>query len=352
VSTPPPVSVIVPTFNRIDTLPEVLGALLGQEDVARAEVIVVNDGSELATSNYLDEWSAGLKSSPRRGWSVRVLHQENKGPAVARNRGVQAASGRIVAFLGDDTVPFKGWLRCHLAAHRRWVERGIDANLLGVIGYTGWHSRMRLNPFLRYINDYGLQFGYALIENPESVAFNFFYTSNLSVARSALLEEPFDAGFPYPAWEDIEVSYRLNRKGFRLVYESEAKVAHDHPTDVERFGERQEKAGYCAVVFFNKHPELGGFLGLGPEGPPALPDPDRNRRIWWLVRTLQRIMESWWWRWLPLRWSRTVPKSISDLWEQALRYHYIVGLRRGWRELSGTADIRSGVTNGNGQNPL
>ena len=84
---------------------------------------------------------------------------------------------------------------------------------LAVLGYTGWHPRMRTTPFLRYINEHGLQFGYALIDEREKVPFNFFYTSNVSLPRELLLAEPFDLGFPHAAWEDVELSYRLHRGG-------------------------------------------------------------------------------------------------------------------------------------------
>jgi hypothetical protein len=183
---------------------------------------------------------------------------------------------------------------------------------------------MRLNPFLRYINEYGLQFGYALIDDKEDVPFNFLYTSNLSLPRDLLLAEPFDLRFPYPAWEDIELAYRLKRRGLRLVYEPAARVAHDHPTDLARFASRQEKAGYCAVVFHRLHPELGSFLGIGAEGPPPLPPEGPQKRKELLVRALQK---------LPLR----VPK----LWEDVLRYHYIRGLHRAWAELGAEMEKES-----------
>src|SRR6202023_4279595 len=128
--------------------------------------------------------------------------------------------------------------------------------------------RMRVTPFLRYITEHGLQFGYALIRDPEDLPFNFFYTSNLSLSRELLLAEPFDLRFPYAAWEDIELAYRLKRRGLHLIYEPAATVAHDHPTDLARFAARQERAGYCAVGFYRLHPELGGFLASGPAGPP------------------------------------------------------------------------------------
>ena len=150
--------------------------------------------------------------------------------------------------------------------------------------------------------------------------FNFFYTSNVSLPRQLLLAEPFALGFPYPAWEDIELSYRLTRPepGMRMIYAPEATVAHDHPTSLGRFFERQEKAGYSAVVFYLLHEELGSFLGLGHDGPPPLPSRRRQRLREWLARTLQQ---------LPIRTPR--------LWENVLRYHYVRGLHRGWRDRAG-----------------
>lgn len=296
-------SVVIPTFNRREVLFEVLTALSHQEGAPSFEVIVVDDGSSDGTWPALESWRA-QSTLP-----LICERQENSGPALARNRGVQLASGDRVAFLGDDTVPSKGWLRAHADA----VAARSDERLLGVIGYTGWHPRMRLNPFLRYINEYGLQFGFSLIEQPEDVPFNFLYTSNLSLPRQALLEEPFDLRFPYAAWEDTELGYRLKKRGLKLVYQPEARVAHDHPTHLDRFMARQEKAGYSAVIFYALHPELGGFLGLGPEGPPPLPSPRRQRWMERLARALQ---------YLPIKTAR--------LWEAVLRFHYIAGLHRGW----------------------
>ncbi len=300
----PELSVVIPTYNRLEVLSEVLQALEFQHEPPSFEVVVVDDGSSDGTGDW-------LRSRPFR-MPLRTIVQENHGPAAARNTGVAAASGRWVAFLGDDTVPSPGWLAAHREAHRR---RGDDPHQ-AVIGYTGWHRRMRLNPFLRYINEYGLQFGYALIQDKEDVPFNFLYTSNLSLPRDLLLAEPFDLRFPYAAWEDIELAYRLKRRGLRLAYEPAATVAHDHPTDLARFASRQEKAGYCAVVFYQLHPELGSFLGIGPDGPPPLPPEVPQKRREALVRALQNL-----------------PFRLPNLWEDVLRYHYIRGLHRGWSEL-------------------
>lgn len=299
-------SIVIPTYNRLDILPEVLAALERQEGATEFEVVVVDDGSSDGTA----DWLASFEPA----YPLRRLRQPNRGPAAARNAGVAAARHERVAFLGDDTVPARGWLAAHAEAH---AARG-GGEELAAIGYTAWHPRMRRTPFLDYINEHGLQFGYALIRDPERVPFNFFYTSNLSLARARLLAEPFDLRFPYPAWEDIEAAYRLERRGQRLIYERRAEVAHHHPTDLTRFCQRQEKAGYCAVVFYRLHPELGAFLGLGEAGPPPLPSPGRQR----LLESVARALQS-----LPLR--------LPLLWEEVLRFHYIRGLRRGWAEDGG-----------------
>ncbi|MCB1053951.1 MAG: glycosyltransferase family 2 protein [Acidobacteria bacterium] len=299
----PLLSVVIPTFNRLDVLPEVLDAVEAQEGAPPFELVVVDDGSSDGTAAWLDARAFRLPA--------QVLHQTNAGPARARNRGVAVARGRWVAFLGDDTVPSTGWLAAHHHAHE---SRG-GGEELAVIGYTRWHRRMRVDAFLDYINEYGLQFGYALIEDRENVPFNFFYTSNLSLHRSRLLAEPFDERFPYAAWEDIETSYRLSKGGQRMIYEPAAEVEHDHPTDLARFASRQEKAGYSAVLFYRLHPELGGFLGLGPGGPPPELSPTAQTIRGTLARTLQKL-------------SFRTPK----LWEEWLRGEYIRGLHRGWRD--------------------
>ncbi len=299
----PEYSIVIPTRNGGRTLPEVLAALEGQHGAPRFEVVVVDDGSTDGTPGRLRN----------RSWAIPVRIEDGVagGPAVARNRGVNLAQGDRIGFLGDDTVPEPDWLASH---HRAWESRSRPARLV-VIGYTTWHRRIRQSAFLRFLNEEGLQFGYSLIDDPENVPFNFFYTSNLTVGRELITAEPFDEGFPYPAWEDVEAAYRLQGRGMRMVYEPGARVAHDHPTDFRRFCARQEKAGYSAVVFWQGHPELGAFLGIGNEGPAPLP----SRRVQWAREALVQALQ-------PL------PVPLRRLWHEALRFHYLRGLHRGWRE--------------------
>jgi GT2 family glycosyltransferase len=244
-------SVVIPTFNRLAALQRVLAALAEQwrPPGVELEVVVVDDGSSDGTA----EW---LRSSPAP--ASRVLTRANAGPATARNRGVEAACGELVLFLGDDTVPQPGWLAAHLEDHRLFDGDGAFA----VLGYTAFPVAMD-SPFRRHINEFGAQFGYALIDDPCAVPFNFFYTSNVSLPRAAFLRHGgFREDFPAAAWEDIEFAYRAARQGLRMRYQPRARTLHEHCVRPWTFCRRQMTSGLSAAIFHRLHPELGDFLGV------------------------------------------------------------------------------------------
>jgi len=240
-------SVVIPTHNRIAMLQRVLDALEQQRDAPEFETIVINDGSTDDTDKIL---------SQRSGITLRT--QTNSGPGRARNHGVSLARGRFVIFIGDDTVPEPQFLAEHARTHRE----SNDDPLIACLGYTGWPRSERVTAFMDYINDYGLQFGYRLIEDGGTVPFNFFYTSNISIDRQLLVANPFDTTFPSAAWEDIELAYRLEARGLKIRYNAKAVTRHYHPMSVDSFARRQYTVGKSGAIFYRKHPELGHFLGV------------------------------------------------------------------------------------------
>ncbi len=92
--TNPKISVIVPCYNMERYLPQCLDSILSQT-LGNIEAVCIDDGSQDRTGAILDE---ARSSDPR----VRVLHQENKGVASARNAGLDMARGQFVAFLDPD----------------------------------------------------------------------------------------------------------------------------------------------------------------------------------------------------------------------------------------------------------
>ena len=83
---------------------------------------------------------------------------------------------------------------------------------------------------------------------------------SVSIDREFLLSEPvlFDESFYKYGFEDVELGYRLARKGMRIFYLPEAWGDHLHSyADVRKFCVRQGSAGEMARVFERQHPELG-----------------------------------------------------------------------------------------------
>lgn len=244
-------SVVIPTYNRLEMLLRVLEALERQTDAPSFEAVVINDGSTDQTATAMEKHSTTT-------YALTFRSQPNSGPGRARNHGVSVARGKFAVFIGDDTVPEARFIAEHARVHRQ----SNDDPLLACLGYTGWPERERVTAFMDYINDFGLQFGYKLIKDGEIAPFNFFYTSNISLDRQLLAQNPFDTTFPSAAWEDVELAYRLDAKGLKIRYNANAVTRHYHPMTIDSFARRQYTVGKSGAIFYRKHPELGHFLGV------------------------------------------------------------------------------------------
>jgi glycosyltransferase involved in cell wall biosynthesis len=123
------VSVIIPTYNRVGCLREAVDSVLSQ-GFRGFELIVVDDGSTDETPQLLREY----------GDSIRVLRQENRGVSAARNAGIAAGRGELIAFLDSDDIWLPGKLACQVDFFRQnpellicqteelWVKNGRRVN--------------------------------------------------------------------------------------------------------------------------------------------------------------------------------------------------------------------------------
>jgi len=112
--TPPLLSVVIPTWNRLHLVCEAIESARDQRPGC-VEIIVVDDGSTDGTADVLTR---------RYGSAVQVLRMtQRSGPGAARNAGVNAAAGELLAFLDSDDV----WLPGKLDAELRMLERFPEA---------------------------------------------------------------------------------------------------------------------------------------------------------------------------------------------------------------------------------
>jgi len=128
-----PVSVVIPTFNRCTLLPRAIDSIYRQT-VQCEEIVVVDDGSTDATRDYLASIVIEKKSN------FKVIHQKNRGPAAARNRGILEAKCDLIAFLDSDDHWHKRKLEFQYGLMRennnflishtkeKWLRRGVHLN--------------------------------------------------------------------------------------------------------------------------------------------------------------------------------------------------------------------------------
>jgi glycosyltransferase involved in cell wall biosynthesis len=265
----PDLSVVAPTYRRPDLVDALLGSLETQDLPSdRFEVLVVDDGSGDGTGEALERWRRRLPN-------LRTFTQpSNRGPAAARNRGWQAADAPVVLFLDDDIIATPDLVRTHLELHA-----AADDPRLGFLGRVDWAPSVRITPFMRWLDASGLQFAFDtwLRPGPVDPPFAAFYTANLSMHR-ALLEEAggFDERFPYPAYEDMELAWRLTERGFRMHHRPEALAFHNRQIDLATYRRRMAMVGESAELFAALQPEFPVEHGGAERG--AV----RRRTRWWL----------------------------------------------------------------------
>ncbi len=128
-----PVSVIIPTFNRAVFIERAVMSVICQR-AFQGEILIVDDGSTDETRALVAE----IKKNHR--GIIRYLYYENRGPAAARNRGLEAAKYNLIAFLDSDDHWRKGklqkqigfmienpeYLICH--TEEKWLRRGEHLN--------------------------------------------------------------------------------------------------------------------------------------------------------------------------------------------------------------------------------
>ena len=244
-------TVVIPTYGKAGTLPFVIRHLEAQTlPRARFEVLVIDDGSPDDTGAMLQALAA------RTPLDFRFLRQENRGVSATRNRGAREARGVLVVLIQDDILARPDLLQHHLDLHRLHPEATA-----AVVGRVTWPPDWSIDPFMRWLDDGGPQFRYHQVRGRTTVTFKHFYTCNVSLKRQALLDNPFDEEIVY-GFEDIELAWRLQARGFTFHYDEEAVGYHHHRRSFEDYRRRQFKAGQSMYVAFRNHPDLRGRTGI------------------------------------------------------------------------------------------
>lgn len=205
-------SVIVPTYNRLDRLKQVLSGFEKQDyPLSDFEVVVVSDGASDGTVEFLSSFETPLQ--------LRPIFQKNQGVAAARNTGLAHAREEMLIFVDDDVVPSP----CLVREHMSWqTSHTGDTVVLGpmltppdfeMLPWVKWEQAMLVKQ-------------YTAMENRlwEPTA-RQFYTGNTSVQKRSVVDVGgFDPTFTRA--EDVELAYRLASRGMKFTFNAQAVGYH------------------------------------------------------------------------------------------------------------------------------
>ena len=248
----PGCSVVIPSYNRRDTLEMVLQGLERQTVPKTAfEVIVVLDGSEDDSAAMLAEWqSSGRLPHLRWHW------QPNSGQASARNTGVRLAQAPVVVFLDDDVVPEPELLAVHLG----WHEQRGSLAVLGdcLVAREELSSLCHLGAWAWWEDLF-----YQRALPGRQPTYHDFCTGNVSLRREDFNRVGgFDTDFRGYGREDYELGYRLLRAGVRFIIDRSARAWHHHQASVAGILRAARQEAHGDVLMGRKHPELRAGLRL------------------------------------------------------------------------------------------
>lgn len=267
------VSVIVPTFQRRDSVIRLLKALQVQTfDPDSFEVLVVIDGSQDGTAEAVAETTTR--------YCLRALSQSNSGRAAACNTGIRNAEGELVILLDDDMEPAPGFIAGHWHAHQG-QER------LGIVGAAPVRTGTGSSPASLYIAERFKSHLKKLSQPGYQLNLRDFYSGNFSIRRKDLIDIGlFDEDFKVYGNEDLELSYRLRRAGISLVFCRTALAFQNYEKDFSALALDNFAKGRTAVLFVRKHPEVFSELKIGTYG--------EAPRTWLVLRAgLLQISKVW-----------------------------------------------------------
>jgi cellulose synthase/poly-beta-1,6-N-acetylglucosamine synthase-like glycosyltransferase len=258
------VTVLVPTYRRPEDLARCLSALLCQSR-APDQIVVVARADDEATHSCLAD-----HVTPR-VLNVAVAIVEEPGQVAALNRGLEAATGDVIAITDDDAAPRADWVE-RIA---KWFE--ADPRL-GALGGRDWvHEGGRVidgeRELVGKLQRSGRIVGNHHLGSGAAREVDLLKGANMSYRREAIADMRFDRrlrGTGAQTHNDMAFSLSVKRAGWKLVYDP--RVAVDH-YPAPRPGEDPRNAQTLASMrnaAFNLHLILRGHL------PPL-----RRETAWW-----------------------------------------------------------------------
>ena len=232
----PRISVVVCSYNGGRTIHDCCEGLL-ELQYPDVEVIVVNDGSRDGTAAIAQEFG------------FRMISTENRGLSSARNTGLEAATGEIVAYLDDDARPDPHWLTYLAAAFLGTTHAGIGGPNIPPPG-DGRVADCVANAPGGPVH--------VLLSDREA---EHIPGCNMAFRKSALQAVGgFDPQFR-TAGDDVDICWMLQERGLTLGFSPAAMVWHHRRNSVRAYWRQQKGYGKAEALLERKWPQKYNLIG-------------------------------------------------------------------------------------------
>ena len=237
-------SVEISTFNRKDVLRMVLERLARQTyPHDRFEVVISDDGSTDGTDTVVE---AMKNSMP---YDIRFFEHPHCGCGGTHNIGIQKAKGDIVLMLADDILPKPQLIEEHMRTHEENPDNSVvvmgrlkqSAELPDTVFQNNWNSILNR----RFPNSTIKHYDYTN-----------FWVSNMSFKKDFMLKNGMFREWPAGSHEDLELGYRLQQKGMKLIFNPNALGYHNDSETIESVSSRTHMFGYNWHLFEEQVPTL------------------------------------------------------------------------------------------------
>ncbi|RLF39782.1 MAG: hypothetical protein DRN00_01030 [Thermoplasmata archaeon] len=237
-------SIVIAVRNEKEYIEKCIKSLFNQDFDGKYEVIVVDGMSNDGTYELLQEL--------QRKYNFVLLRNPKINAAAGRNVGIKHAKGKFIAFIDGDAYAHKDWLSSIKKVFERVDTHGVggpdllpeDASFksraIGLVMTSPLARGGRFNPSTQH----------AMMEEERFV--DHIPTCNLCLRREifdkvGLFDESFVKG------QDLELSYRIRKAGYKLFYSPSVKVVHYRKQDFRSFARQIYKWAKAKVAIVKKH---------------------------------------------------------------------------------------------------
>jgi glycosyltransferase involved in cell wall biosynthesis len=224
------ISVIIPVHNGEKTLEQCLNSVAGQT-YQNYEIIAVDNNSTDNTKKIIEDFSKGNEN-------VKYVFEKKRGRGAARNAGVKAASGEIIAMIDSDCIAPENWieeLTKPIIYENESCSRGFQTDLIK--NYWTKNIQRADSEFINLASD--------------GIYINNIDTKNFAIRSSLMKKYKFDTNLF--SFDDLDLFLRLRENNIRVRFLPLVNVGHNHQASLRALIKSNFERAYWTMKIYKKH---------------------------------------------------------------------------------------------------